>query len=52
MRSEMDEVHIEKVFRCCALGTRKRLLVFSVRPTCRVRVAIHGVVKRGAPSQV
>ena len=30
MRSEMDKTSIEGAFRCCALGTRKRLVVFSV----------------------
>ena len=28
--SDMDKVRIEEAFRCCALGTRKRLVVFSV----------------------
>ena len=27
---EMDKTGIEGAFRCCALGTRKRLVVFSV----------------------
>ena len=29
-RLEMDKINIERAFRCCALGTRKRLVVFSV----------------------
>ena len=30
MRLEMDKINIKGAFRCCALGTRKRLVVFSV----------------------